>query len=270
MQALPMNTYFRHYESAGVTGDVYIWRDVPSRYLAYQRNVLVWLPPGYGDEPARRYPVLYLHDGQNTFDATTAFAGVDWDVDSTAARLMAAGEIEAAIMVAIYNSPARLQEYDPLTRGPDYIRFIVEELRPAIEATFRTQGGRHNALMGSSMGGLISLAALWWYPQHFYGAACLSPSFWMLYRVGGVLPWLTQQGKPTQPSWLYCDHGTLGYEGRMEPLVRSVLDYARRVGFAKARLRYAVAPKAGHDEASWRRRVADPLRFLLEPGRGRA
>lgn len=257
---------FQPYTSPKVTGEVLRWSAVPSVHLKHPRDVLVWLPPNYHNEPNRRYPVLYLTDGQNKFDADTSFAGVDWDVDGTATHLVYQGAIEPPIMVAIYNTPDRIPEYNPLERGQNYGRFLIEELKPAIDRTFRTQPGRRNALMGSSMGGLISLALLWWYPQHFFGAACFSPSLWILRRVGGPVSWLRHQSIPPQPARLYMDHGTVGYEGRGASLVVQTLDYLKReVGFAPIDLNYVVAEGADHNEASWRARVAPPMQFLFPP-----
>ncbi len=258
---------FQPYVSPYIVGEVLRWPSVPSRLLAHQRDVLVWLPPGYHDDPARRYPVLYLHDGQNKFDPDTSFAGDDWNVDGVATALIAAGEIDPFVMVAIYNSPDRLFEYNPLRqRGKAYGRFIVDELMPVINRTFRTQGGRHNALMGSSMGGLISLALLWWHSRHFFGAAALSPSLWVLWRAGGVSAWLGRQPAPLQPSRLYLDQGTVGYEGRGRALIEETLAYLGGVGFEHRALHFYTAEGGEHNEASWRARADRPLRFLF--GRG--
>jgi enterochelin esterase-like enzyme len=257
------------YTSPHVVGEVWRWNNVPSAHLKHPRDVLVWLPPGYHHAPDRRYPVLYLTDGQNKFDPNTSFAGDDWNVDGTTHDLVLQGAIEPPIMVAVYNTPDRIPEYNPLDRGRNYGRFIVEELKPIIDQEFRTQPGRRNALMGSSMGGLISLALLWWYPQHFFGAACFSPSLWILRRAGGPVTWLRRQPTPPQPTRIYMDHGTVGYEGRGASLVRQTLDYlSREVGFAPVDINYVVAEGGDHNEASWRARVAPPMQFLFPPNPG--
>ncbi|MDQ4077495.1 MAG: alpha/beta hydrolase-fold protein [Chloroflexota bacterium] len=240
---------------------------MPSEYLDHERDVLVWLPPGYRNAPARRYPVLYLHDGQNKFDPDTSFAGEDWNVDGVATQLIEDGEIEPFLMVAIYNSPDRLFEYNPLRRqGKRYARFILEELMPTIDQHFRTEGGRRNAVMGSSMGGLISIAILWWHWERFFGAAALSPSLWVLWRAGGPASWLQRFPAPRQPARLYIDHGTVGYEGRGARLTEEILDYLKGVYFPPDALHYHTAEGGEHNEASWRARVDRPLRFLFGKG----
>lgn len=255
---------FHPYTAPGVIGEVLRWQSVHSRHLAHTRDILVWLPPFYHDEPERRYPVLYLHDGQNKMDPDTSFAGRDWDVDHEATRLILEGSIRPMIMVAIYNSPDRIPEYNPLDRGPAYAEFLSGELMPVINKYFRTQGGRNNALMGSSMGGLISLAMLWWLPMHFFGAACLSPSLWLLARVGGPREWLkAQEPPPNVGTKLYIDHGTKGTEPKGARFAKETIDFALETGLRKSNVRYHIAKNGEHNEESWGARVNIPLKFLF-------
>ncbi|HZX29035.1 MAG TPA: alpha/beta hydrolase-fold protein, partial [Telluria sp.] len=177
------------------SGQVERWAAFPSRFVA-ARNVDVWLPAGYS--PARRYNVLYMHDGQMLFDASTTWNGQAWQVDAAIARLVAAGRLPDTIVVGIWNNgPARFAEFMPqkvlatmdaaalqdLDRASPgerpqadaYLRFLVQELKPAIDRRYATWPDRaHTFLMGSSMGGLISLYGLVEYPDVFGGAACLS------------------------------------------------------------------------------------------------
>lgn len=254
---------FHPHFSAGITGDVLRSPHVRSAHLEHPRDVLVWLPPGYHHEPHRRYPVLYMHDGQNTFDPATSFIGRDWNVDGVATDLIHRGVIEPIIMVAIYNSPDRLHEYNPLERGSNYGHFIFSELMPAINAVFRTEGGRRNAVMGSSMGGLISLALLWWYPHVYMGAACLSPSLWVLRRAGGPAAWLRAHRTPSEPTRVYIDHGVAGVEGRGAPLAREAVTYLASQGIAHPNVHYAAVRGGKHNEVSWGARVHKPLTFLF-------
>lgn len=256
---------FNLHSTPNITGESYGWWQFQSKFLGHSRDVVVLIPPGYHAQPERRYPVLYVHDGQNLFDATTSFMGVKWNLDTMSSELIQSGEVEPFITVGIYNSPDRIPEYNPLAKGSVYGRFVVEELMPAINGQFRTEGGRRNALMGSSMGGLISLALLWWYPEHFFGAACLSPSLWVLYRTGGVRAWLEKHRFPPLDTRLYLDHGTRGYEGRMRGIVDETVRYCLEMGLPKRQVRHFIARGGDHNESSWAARIDKPLRFLLRP-----
>jgi predicted alpha/beta superfamily hydrolase len=158
-----------------------------SRFLALPRDVIVCLPPGYDPHGRARHPVLYLQDGQNLFDPAASFAGASWEVPATLARLAAAGHVEAPIVVGIHNTPDRIDEYTPTRderiqrggRADDYVRFLVEELKPFIDERYRTRPGRgHTALGGSSLGGLLALHAGLRHGAVFGRAAALSPSLW--------------------------------------------------------------------------------------------
>ena len=155
------------------------YSDFSTRYVA-TRPVDVWCPPDYHEAPNRHYPVLYMHDGQNLFEATLAYTGVDWGIDEAISGLIADGELEGAIVVGIWNSPARWQEYRP-QKAPlsselvaqmggypfsdNYLAFLVKEVKPFIDAQYRTRPEpAHTFIMGSSMGGLISLYAVEQYP----------------------------------------------------------------------------------------------------------
>src|SRR6185503_14814690 len=155
-----------------------------------------WLPPGYAANRAARYPVLYMHDGQNVFDPGTSFGGVDWGVDETMTRLIREGKVRPAIVVAIWNTAKRYQEYMPQKPlagttshstgfgstiqnseiiSDNYLRFLVTELKPFIDRTYRTKTGRADTFtMGASMGGLIAAYAMTEYPEVFGGAGCVS------------------------------------------------------------------------------------------------
>lgn len=249
------------------------------------RNVDVWLPPGYDDDPARRYPVVYMHDGQNLFVPELSFSGVDWGVDEAVAGLAAAGEIEAPVVVGVWNTPKRIAEYMPqqpveeahyprvMERFVDnyghapcsdaYLRFLVSELKPFVDATYRTRPGRADTLIvGSSMGALVSLYALCACPDVFGGAACLSTSW----TVGGrvVVPYLRRTIPDPHTHRIYFDYGVEAHIGRYEFYQRKVdllfeaAGYARNVHRLTRRF-----PGAGHTEAAWRERLAVPLRFLL-------
>jgi predicted alpha/beta superfamily hydrolase len=141
--------------------------DVASAHVA-ARNVDVYLPEGYDPSGSTRYPVLYMHDGQNLFSTETAYGGVEWRIDEVMDSLQL-----KAIVVGVWNSPKRFHEYAPMDSLSDaYLRFLVTELKPFIDSTYATKPDRENTfIMGSSMGGLISLYAVSEYPEVFGGAA---------------------------------------------------------------------------------------------------
>ena len=268
----------------GVTGTIRFHGDFPSRYVA-SRNVEVWLPPGYARDTTARYPVLYVQDGQNVFDPATSYTHVDWGVDETMATLIAAGTIRPAIVVGIWNTPARFQEYMPQKAlGPDsgfasgvpgmpgihgpalsdaYLRFMVEELKPFVDSAFRTLPGPANTfVMGSSMGGLISAYAVMEYPGVFGGAACLS-THWP--AAGGAFADYLRHALPDPSSHrFYFDHGTATLDSLYAPYQRRVDAAMQAAGYALGRTWVTrVFPGADHSERSWRTRVDVPLVFLL-------
>ncbi|NOZ08775.1 MAG: hypothetical protein GXO91_07880, partial [FCB group bacterium] len=160
-----------------ITGTAILHRDFSSQFLENDRNIIVWLPPSY-NVSAESYPVLYMHDGQNIFDPNTSTLGFDWQMDEIATRLIGAGQMKAIIIVGIYSTDARTAEYSPQHLGTAYTRFLIEELKPFIDSQYRTLTGPENtAVMGSSMGGLISFDLAWEHPEVFGMAGCLSSAF---------------------------------------------------------------------------------------------
>ncbi len=151
-----------------------------SQILDNERTLIVYLPPWYDEQVERKYPVLYMHDGQNIFDASTSFAGVEWRVDEAAQRLIEAGTIEPIIIVGLYNNADRMQEYNagaPDAEPSAYARFVVEEVKPFIEKTYRVDTERDKTgVAGSSMGGLISLYLAQQYPEVFGRCGIVSPA----------------------------------------------------------------------------------------------
>jgi predicted alpha/beta superfamily hydrolase len=248
--------------------------EFPSAFLPHPRTLGVYVPPGYDTEPDRRYPVFYLHDGQNLFDPTTSFGGNAWGCDETAEVLVRGGEIPPLILVGVANTPDRLREYGArrggrgADRSRDYGRFLVEEVKPFIDDTYRTLPDReHTAVGGSSMGGLISLHLCKWYPGVFGLCAAMSPSLWwdgesFLRDIRSKAGWLN-----TCKVWL--DMG--GHEGGTRAAQRAGLQRARRLaadlrgfGLEKAgRLRYLEVPDGQHNEPAWGARFGEVLKFLF-------
>jgi predicted alpha/beta superfamily hydrolase len=237
--------------------------DFPSSFLRHRRPVWVYLPPGYDDDPGRRFPVLYLHDGQNLFDPRTAFAGVAWGCDEVADRVIRSGGCQPLVLVGVGNTPDREREYGP---SPDdelarrYGRFLVEGLKPFIDATYRTSTGPDaTGVGGSSLGGLIALHLTRWYPDVFGRCAAMSPSLWwdkeaFLRAVGN------------DPDWpgrcrIWLDMG----EPEGVNNVRRTRRLARLLRSREADLQYLQDPAGEHNEAAWGRRFDRVLGFLFPP-----
>ena len=252
-----------------LTGDVRTHENFHSRFLAHDRTVMVYLPPGYDVDAADRYPVLYLQDGQNLFDRATSF-GEEWQVDEAAERLITAGDIEPLIVVGIFNTGEhRVDEYTPTSaveigRGghaDDYGHMLIEELKPFIDSTYKTlPSAASTAIGGSSLGGLLSLHVGLRLPTAFGRIAALSPSIWwddrVLLRDVEALP-----GKLPIRIWL--DAGTA--EGA-ETLAnaKALRDALVAKGWIIGDdLAYLEEQGGEHNEQSWSMRVERVLKFLF-------
>jgi predicted alpha/beta superfamily hydrolase len=266
----------------GVTGTVLRYASMPSAHVA-SRNVDVWLPPSYGADPQRRYPVLYMHDGQNLFDPATSYGGVDWAVDEAMTRLAMQGEVREAIVVGVWNSPQRFQEYMPQRAvqgvrriampGRDvrsdevvsdaYLAFLVTELKPFIDARYATLPDRADTyVMGSSMGGLISLYAMSKYPAVFGGAGCVS-THWPAGDGIALVDFATHLPDPATHRYWF-DYGTATLDAGYEPYQRRADEILRQAGYVEGE--NWITKKfegAEHSEKAWRLRVDQPLKFLI-------
>ncbi len=266
---------------SSLTGDVRRHAAFPSRFVR-PRDVLVWLPPDYETRPRRRYPVLYFHDGNNVLDAATSFKGIEWAADETAERLVRAGRLRPFILVAVYNTPDRMDEYTFIRdarhgggRGADYGRFLTEELMPFVDRTYRTRRGPGDTgLVGSSLGALVSLELALARPGRFGLVGCLSPAAWWGGRATTrrVEAWSggSCAGCAARPR-VWLDIGRA--EGTMHAGEREWLDDARGLRDALlARgwrdgpdLHYEEVEGAVHDEGAWAARLDRVLLFLLGP-----
>ncbi len=246
-----------------ITGQVAYHRNLAAEGLR-PRDVLVWLPPSYRVAPKKRYPVLYMHDGQNIVDPKTAFIQVDWQVDEAADSLIQIGKLEEIIIVGVYNTPDRSEEYAYTEKGRAYMRFLTTRLKPFIDERYRTLPDRaHTAVMGSSMGGLISFLLVWYHADVFAMAACLSPAFVPPYdrhSVGAV----RDGPAPAWPTKIYIDNGGVGREARLQPGCEAMLAALQARGLELGRNLYWFRdPGAEHSERAWARRVWRPLLFLF-------
>ena len=274
--------YIADWQGSGVEGRLVYWTDVRSAFLGPTRHVEVWLPPGYDSASSTRYPVLYMHDGQNLFDPRIASTGVDWGVDEAVVRLAARGVIPPVIVVGVWNSAARGLEYSPWHGAPRYARFLIEELMPRVNAEFRTLTGPQNtAVMGSSMGGLLSFYLVTHHSDVFGACGCISTHFPLSARVAeeavlgaaaagraDSVPYVIrdiERGLTAPRGTRYWfDYGGQGLDAQYGPTHDSVRTWLLGQGLVETRdfviRRYA---NATHNEASWRARLDDPLTFIF-------
>lgn len=262
-----------------LTGNIIQHTHFRSEILRNERTISVYLPRGYRRNRTARYPVFYLHDGQNVFDAATAFGGVEWGVDETAQRLIRKNLMEATIIVAVDNvGENRIHEYTP-TRGiiddsgkrkkrskglgRKFGRFIVEEVKPFIDKVYRTRPEpEFTGLGGSSLGGLSTLVLGLWFPHVFTRLAVMSASIWwdncVIYDMVDAI----QDGaKPPLRIWLDTGTHEPGWE-RAAVLRDKLLAKGWRL---YGDLNYLEAEGADHSEGAWAARVEQVLRFLYPP-----
>lgn len=252
-------------------GSFEIHSNFRSKYLNHERDIIVYLPPGYHDSPERRYPVCYMHDGQNLFDPATAFGGTDWQLHKFADEMTNGGEIPPLIIVGINNAgEARLFEYTHVSKNgrrgglaPAYGRAIVNELKPRIDGQYRTlPEARYTTLGGSSLGGLVSAYLGIRYPGVFGKLILMSPSVWWAQR--DILKHVTAPRSGPRPQ-IWLDVGT--EEGsdpeRTLTEVRALRDAFLAKGWKLGQdLQYHEEEGAEHNERAWGRRMRPALRFL--------
>ncbi len=265
------------------------------------RQIQIYLPPSYNitDES---YPVLYMHDGQMLFDSTTTWNGQEWGVDETMDRLIVEGKIREAIVVGIYNGGSELRhpEYFPQEpfesldkqvqdslyglyrdQGPGlfggnevqsdrYLEFIVKELKPYIDNSFKTLSDKSNTFIaGSSMGGLISMYAICEYPKVFGGAACLSTHWPGVFTTENnpipqvYLSYLAENLPSPIDHKLYFDHGTETLDAFYEPYQLKADSIIRSGGYTNSNFLTKKFEGDPHDERAWNRRLHIPLTYLL-------
>jgi predicted alpha/beta superfamily hydrolase len=263
--------------SAQVAGDLRM-HPFRSRVFNNQRMLRVWLPPGYDDRKnrSRRYPVFYLNDGQNLFDSSTAFGGVEWQVDDTAERLIREQRIEPLIIVGIDNAQEnRIREYVPFRAadiparavvGKNYPEFLLDEIVPFIRKRYRVAfGPESTGLGGSSLGGLISLYTAMTRPRVFGRLLIESPSLFI-----GARRILRESARVKRwPERIYLGVGTreLGDDpARNQKVVEDVrvLEHIlRNAGLSGDRLEVDIDEGASHSESAWARRFPEALAFLF-------
>jgi predicted alpha/beta superfamily hydrolase len=252
------------------SGRVFKIERFKSRLLRVERDLIIYLPPGYDEQPNRRFPILYLQDGQNLFDSATSFIpGKYWHVGETADHFIGTGAIQPLIIVGIYNlGKRRLREYTPTRSGrlgggkaDRYLRMITEELRRYMESNFRVlPDAWHTGFGGSSLGGLLALYAGLRYPQVFGQVAALSPSVW--WDRGWIHRFAAQAEVHPRPR-IWLDIGTR--EGpRIVPSVERFRDVLYGRGWSRDRdLHFEIIEGGEHNEDAWAGRVGGFLQFLF-------
>jgi predicted alpha/beta superfamily hydrolase len=262
------------------------------------RNIDVWLPANYNKQ--KKYPVLYMHDGQGLFDASITWNHQSWEVDDVIAKLVKENKIKEVIVVGIWNGQQlRHTEYFPqkpfeqltqiekdtvtaqlqrASRTKDafkpisdkYLKFIVSELKPMIDKKYSTRSDRQNTFIaGSSMGGLISMYAICEYPTIFGGAACLSTHWPGTFTTeNNPIPmafvnYLSEHLPNPQSHKLYFDHGDQTLDALYPPLQHNVDIVMKAKGYSIKNWMTQFFPGENHSEVAWNKRFSIPLEFLL-------
>ena len=258
-------------------------RTFRSQLLDAELEILVYLPPGFSASDSWRYPTLYLQDGQNVFDEKRAVFGIEWGVDEAAEKLILQGKIQGIIVVAVANTPDRIELYTPFPdaghgggEGELYREFFIHELKPWVDQEYPTSPrAMDTAVAGSSLGGLCSLSLGWSRPEVFGKVAALSPSLWWADR--GIIDYIGgDEVANKHPVCIWID---MGYEesgvDENQDGVPDIIDDLRALraallakGFElEHSLFYREVRKAGHDEAAWAARIEDVLCALFPADR---
>lgn len=273
------------YTFEGLVGQLQRFDPFESKYVI-PRRVEIWTPPEYTENAQQRFAVLYMHDGENLFDPSSSqYSHTDWGIDETITRLRSEQKIRPTIVVGMWSTEKRVVEYMPqrLPQGPaldrlngmlkkhtnhaicsdDYLRFIVEEMKPFVDTHYRTLPDQPNTfIMGSSMGGLISLYAMCEYPQVIGGAGCVSTHF----PIGRGISLQYMQGNLPDPKThrFYFDYGTRTIDKAYEKYQLRADKLLLAKGYVQGE-NWITRKFEGHEhsETDWRKRVHIPLEFLL-------
>jgi hypothetical protein len=273
-----------------ITGTIKLVDSFASKYVP-ARTIAVWLPEDY--DSTKKYPVLYMHDGQNLFDSTVNWNHEEWKVDETITKLTRQNKIKSCIVVGIWNmGNTRWNEYFPQKavsyfssadmntftttylktplQADDYLKFLVKELKPFIDKSFSTLTDRDNTFIaGSSMGGLISLYALCEYPNVFGGAACISTHWiggWpppVAYIPNGFYEYLKNTLPDPKNHKIYFDYGTETLDQYYKPYQLEVDKIMTAKGYTASRWITKEFVGEIHSEKSWKKRLHIPIEFLL-------
>ena len=249
-----------------ITGFYKQIKQFASKNLTPKRDIVVLLPPSYFQtkSKSKSYPVFYMHDGNNLFDPSLSFTGVDWGVDEACAKLYEQNKIDEVIVVGIYNTVDRNSEYTPFVdpkhgggNGDKYSKFLIEELKPYIDSNFRTKKGRENtAIGGSSLGGLISIYVGLSHPEIFGSVMAMSPSIW--WADGKIIDWVKTKDLASMKTKLWVDIGTNEGEEGVGFAKKFVAEIKTNFENFKT-LKCFEVPGASHTESAWKDRIHLPL-----------
>lgn len=227
------------------------------------RDIFIWLPPDYELNNSKRYPVFYMHDGQNLVDPRTSNTFIDWQIDETADSLIHSSEIEPFIIVGINNTDDRSTEYSNTSLGKKYVQLIIEVIKPFIDKEYRTlTDAKNTAVGGSSMGGLISMICAWENPNVFSKAACFSPAF--MYGEFDFTSVVEKDTSSKNDLMIYIDNGGVDLEKILQPGVDKMTAILKSKGFEEGKnLLVFIDKDATHNEAAWAKRIHLPLKFFF-------
>ncbi|MFQ6677493.1 MAG: alpha/beta hydrolase-fold protein [Fidelibacterota bacterium] len=245
-----------------VAGDLIVHKNIYSPQLDNYRTILVWLPPSYEINEDKKYPVLYLHDGQNVFISGLSLSGQEWSLDETVTELIDQKKMEEIIMVAVYNGENRTEEYSPKHRGNAYADFLIKTIKPWIDKEYRTKPDRKNtAVLGSSMGGIISFHLGWEYSHIFSMAGCLSPAF--LVDRNEIVKRVKKSSE--NPEFKFTiQNGTEELEAEFQPSINKMIKYLKKKGYKEnSDYLYRIYDGAYHSEGAWAQQVRDALLFFF-------
>jgi predicted alpha/beta superfamily hydrolase len=252
--------------SGQITGEVRYHREIEGFGLR-SRDLIIWLPPEYSKDIASRYPVIYMHDGQNIIDPRTSAFGVDWQLDETADSLISHNFIEPVIIVGIYNTSDRSREYIDTDSGKIYMKLVVDIIKPLIDKSYRTKPGREStATGGSSAGGLISFMLLWEYPEIFSRAACISPVFKYSSEKSSInyVDDVINDNRKRPAFLLYIENGDDELDSKLEPGIVEMIEALKQRGYRQDKdFVWFQILNSKHTEFSWSKNCRRFLKYLF-------
>ena len=269
-----------------VVGNLAVHDDLESAYVE-PRPIRVWTPEDY--DPSIKYDVIYMHDGQNLFDASLTWNNQEWGVDEVLSMLIKKGEIRPCIVVGIDNTALRYEEYYPSAicpyvpegvlpedfkpLGDEYLKYLVEEVKPWVDSNYSTWGDpAHTFIMGSSCGGLISSYAFCKYPEVFGGAGCLSTHSSLMNPFTEIdqkpaadvyLTYLKENLPADRNHVLYMDCGDCQIDSAYKKSQAAINAMIATLDWNEENYMYRFFPGQSHSESDWRSRLHLPILFLL-------